>query len=216
MKNQQSIVESRSTEMAKRCLVEAAVARINPIVREKLDVMTGFGDELTKIRYAIHMFRFCDKTETGFITLPQFFDFMTRLHFVAKNREVEEYFNRFDPDMTGYVDYQDMAYGFFGRSSFPQLSGETSKTMEKIRTLLKSKGVYASMTFCQLAKSLPGVDKDGNAYWRTTLDQLNDLLAGRVSYRDLSNLLRTFDMNLDGHVKIPLFLRSFQVFILFS
>lgn len=197
--------------MLQRKRIQARIAKHLAQLKEKLDVLTGFGDDISKIRTVIQMLKFYDKSNTGYITIEQFYEFMLRFNFVAVNKEIEEIFNRFDEDMTGYADYREIAYGLYDRASFVTLPVDAQRIMESLRHLMQQKSVYAPMSLCQLARDLPGMNQQGEVPLRSTLDQLHGLLSNRIHKGDLSKLLQEFDIHRNHHVNIPMFLRSFKV-----
>lgn len=195
--------------MYERVAIDEKVVAVYAELREKMNIQTGYGDELTKIRAVLHHFRYSDPSGAGLITFDQFLVFMLRLNFVGINAIVEEIFNRYDPDFTGYADSHDIAYGFFNRSSFPQLSGESLSLMEDIRQLWQSRGLFGPLDFCQALRHFPEVDAEGNMYWRSALGEIGYVLENRWSNEELTTLLKEFDLHKNGSFSVPMFIRVF-------
>jgi Ca2+-binding EF-hand superfamily protein len=196
--------------MSQKQNIERRVALMLLEINDKMNVLTGFGAEIVKIRALRNLLKQFDKSQNGCVNLEQFHEFMVaRLHFVAVNKEVEELFNRFDPEMTCWINYEELAYNLLGHGGTPKLSSAALKTMDTLRSLLLKKGIYTPLTFCVAARSLPS-NRDGNAPMSSAVQNLSGLFGGRISSAQLRSLLSAFDTHHCDQVNISSFLAAFK------
>lgn len=199
--------------MAQKQNIDRRVSAMCHEINDKLNVLTGFGAEIVKVRSLCSLLKYYDHSRCGCVNLEQFREFMVcRMHFVAVNKEVEELFNRFDTEMTGWINYEELAYNLLGHGSTPKLTASMTRTLENIRSLLLKKGIYAPLTFAVAARALPSINRDGDAPLSLTSQQLSALLGGRISLDQLHTLLSAFDIHRNDHVNISSFLTAFKVF----
>ena len=75
---------------------EARVDDIEARLRQKMEVMCGFGGSTISARKLQSIFRAFDRNCSGSIDYNEFFEAMTKMNFIGLQRELEALFHRYD------------------------------------------------------------------------------------------------------------------------
>lgn len=85
-------------------------------VKQKIEVLSGFKDVGGQVRYCENFFMFFDKSNSGFLNFSQVCIALKKLNFLGCHREIEAWFNYYDDDFTGMMNYSAFANDAYGTS----------------------------------------------------------------------------------------------------
>lgn len=204
------------TDKPRRLAIEEKLDKLEVLIREKVEVMSGFAAEHAKLRHFVQLLKFYDKNESGYITYSDFYTLMLRFNFVGLTVEIEQLFNRYDVDMNGFVDYRDVAYRLYGIGNAQKLLPAEAMTMERLRKMIAARSINATIRFCHIGKTSSKISADGFTEHAIALHMLTEESENRLPRKSLSQLLDHYDCQGNGKVNVFDFLNDFKVRKLFN
>jgi calcyphosin len=208
--NNGSGVRSRNANNGKSDL-EVKTDELERRLKEKIDVMSGFGDAEMQARKLQQCFAYFDMNGGGTIDYQEFFAAMTKLNFVGVQKEIETLFNRYDEDASGDLNYKEFAYSLFGIGNKPTMDVNSRNIVEKVKARILEKDGASGIH--KVARILSRMDHDGSK----TLDQ-DELMEGlrvygisRIPPSELQLLFNYFDRDRSGKISVEEFLRGLKV-----
>jgi Ca2+-binding EF-hand superfamily protein len=179
-------------------------------MKQKIEIMSGFKDELQQMRKMIDFFLYYDKKASGYLTFESLSTAMKQLNFLGCQRELEAFFNFYDDDCSGSVNYSDMCKELYGKSvdGRPFFEFLSIGTMEQVRTNIASVGgASGHYEFSRLLKSRAGSSS------KVTRSVFMDVLAqygavGQIKNADLVLVCNAFDPKHENTIDVSQFLNS--------
>lgn len=136
-------------------LLQAKLDRLEALMVEKSEAVSGFSArDSNRVRCLVNLFKFYDKTNTGYIYYNDFKDVMVRFNVVGATRDIEELFNRYDEDMLGFVDYKAMAHDIYNMNVYQKPTPAIASLLDEMRCSLAGKGVQGFADFTQAVNQL--------------------------------------------------------------
>lgn len=183
-------------------------------IRTKLEVETGFADEVSRAHKLEMYFKFFDTDNSGQISYEEYFAAMTKLNFVGVQRDLEALFNKFDEDASGTISYKEFCSNLFGLSD-AKLSNDTVSVLEKFKAAIKELGILGIHS---AKRALNRMDVDGSG----TLD-MKELKGGlellgitNFTDHDVKTIMGHFDTDRSGRVSAEELLRGMKTDMAFS
>jgi Ca2+-binding EF-hand superfamily protein len=201
----------RNGQTSMKSDLEVKTDELERRLKEKIDVMSGFGDAEMQARKLQQNFAYFDMNGSGTIDYQEFFAAMTKLNFVGVQKEIETLFNRYDEDASGDLNYKEFAYSLFGIGNKPTMDVNSRNIVEKVKARILEKDGASGIH--KVARILSRMDHDGSK----TLDQ-DELMEGlrvygisRIPPSELQLLFNYFDRDRSGKISVEEFLRGLKV-----
>lgn len=174
---------------------ERLVDNLESRLREKVAIITGFGDLEMQARKLEQILRFYDNTRTGKLTYHGFFAAMTKFNFVGVQREIELLFNRYDDRDEGFVSTADFTLSLFGICGHVLLDAASKQTIDKIKMrILERNGGLGITKFIEKVLSMD-IDGTKTVPRQELISTIREFGASHVASSDLSHLLDQIDVH---------------------
>jgi len=146
--------------VAMQTVTMQAVDKLQKGLAEKIQVQTGYGGVMQRLRKMCDFFANYDAAGTGFLTRAEFHAAMAALNFVGCNLEISALFDRYDMDGTGRLKYKLFAEKLCNR--VPDEAGDPNlrRIMAQLRQkIFTANGMYGIR---MMQKEIAGADPEMN------------------------------------------------------
>jgi len=198
------------TASAQRLVWQRKIDDIGDRIKQKLEVMSGFKDVGGQLKKMQDFLAFFDKSGTGYLNFERICIALKKLNFLGCSRELEAFFNYYDDDCTGTVNYAQMSKEIYGQcgDGRPLFDFTSTGIIEKVRNSVADVG--GASGFFHISKRVRANSTNGKISRMGLQDSLQEYGVGpdAVSTAELTLLCNAFDPLHENVINSAHFLQS--------
>merc|ERR1711934_285386 len=185
------------TEMPQRSSVTIErVDQLQARLKAKIEVLSGFGSEISRQRKLVDYYKKFDNDGTGYLTRAEFHTAMSSMNFIGCSMETSALFDRYDGDGNGRLVYKVFCSKLLGVAPDPEGDPILRGILDRVRQkALEQGGTTALRTMrCQLGQAGEVNERELREAFRSCGVLLDD--------KEVATIIKEFDRSEDGIVNI--------------